>query len=343
MGVRRRGKWAAGVTLVALALGVVGLAPAYAVPVDGYLDITVQDSAGDPLVGASVQVFPANQTLPDPVNDPDWHPAAIGSSQSGADGVAHFVLPVDEATTLQVNVLVEKPGYTGRWYNSSDNYANANDLFVSGGGTETATQAIHQKLRIVTVYTSDIESGLDLPFTTVGLYDVTGDGSTPALTVKTNALGAATLKLAAGDLPLGTYRARGSHVGYLDQWFTVAVNDFANATDILLDSETGAESIDIALPAGARGPFTTAPKPTISGKARKGKTLTCRTGTWAPRPSAYAFSWYRGAKKIAGATAKSYTLRKADIGKRISVKVKASGPGLITTTRTSAKTVAVKR
>lgn len=78
--------------------------------------------------------------------------------------------------------------------------------------------------------------------------------------------------------------------------------------------------------------------PTISGKAKVGKRLTAIRGSWQPTPGKYTYRWYRNGSSIKGATAKTYRLKKADKGKRISVKVTASGTGLQTVSVMSAKT-----
>jgi len=61
-------------------------------------------------------------------------------------------------------------------------------------------------------------------------------------------------------------------------------------------------------------------------------------GTWSPMPPSLKIRWYRGGHAIKGATAKTYTLKKLDRGKRIRVKVTASGTGYETLSRVSAKT-----
>ncbi|HQR28421.1 MAG TPA: hypothetical protein PLP61_15365 [Nocardioides sp.] len=340
----RPGRWTS--LLVGLLLAVAGLslspaAPAHAAA-EGYLDVTVQGPTGSPLSGATVILYPANQPLPDPVHDPDWRPLELGRMASGVDGVAHFVR---DDVPLNVNVWVERPGYFGEWYNGAVNYANANDLSISDGLTNTAVVALAQKLRSVHVYVYDADTEADVVGATVGLYAATGGGTTPSATQLTDAAGYARFRIATADtggLPTGLYKVRAARTGYVTQWYTSGVNDFGNALAVDLTAESSAASIDIAMTAGTPVAFTTAPKPTISGTLRKGRTLTAKPGTWVPKPGALAYRWYRGAKAISGANAKTYTLRKADVGKRISVTVKASLAGYVTTARTSAKTAAIK-
>jgi hypothetical protein len=80
--------------------------------------------------------------------------------------------------------------------------------------------------------------------------------------------------------------------------------------------------------------------PKISGTAKVGKILRA-TASFKPKPS-YSYQWYRGSAKIAGATKSSYTLRKADRGKTVKVKVTAKKSGFPTLSKTSTATKKVK-
>lgn len=73
--------------------------------------------------------------------------------------------------------------------------------------------------------------------------------------------------------------------------------------------------------------------PTIAGEARDGRTLTGTNGAWTgTAPIAFAYRWRRcnadgsGCADVAGATAPTYTLTAADVGKRLHLRVTASGP-----------------
>jgi hypothetical protein len=80
----------------------------------------------------------------------------------------------------------------------------------------------------------------------------------------------------------------------------------------------------------------------IKGKAAIGRKLTVRAGTWSPRP-ALSYQWYRGTKPIKGATAGTYKVAKADLGKRLSVKVTANRTGFAAKVAASAKTKKVTK
>jgi hypothetical protein len=85
-------------------------------------------------------------------------------------------------------------------------------------------------------------------------------------------------------------------------------------------------------------------RPVISGTLRVGSTLSGSTGTWTDTPTAYAYQWRRcsssGCTAITGATSATYTLVRADRGRRLQVIVTASNMAGATAA-TSAKTASV--
>jgi hypothetical protein len=87
----------------------------------------------------------------------------------------------------------------------------------------------------------------------------------------------------------------------------------------------------------------TAAVPTVSGVAKVNGVLTASSGTWGPAPVALAYQWLRGGSPITGATAAKYTVRAADVGKALSVKVTGSKAGYSSGSKTSAATSAVPK
>lgn len=81
--------------------------------------------------------------------------------------------------------------------------------------------------------------------------------------------------------------------------------------------------------------FSKTPKPKISGTAKVGKTLAAKPGTWSPKPTTYKYQWYRNGKAIKGATSKTYKIKSADKGKKITVKVSAYRAGYASEGKTS--------
>lgn len=84
------------------------------------------------------------------------------------------------------------------------------------------------------------------------------------------------------------------------------------------------------------------PKPKITGKAAVGNTLKANAGTWKPSTASLSYQWYRSGKKVSGATAQTYVLTKADLGKKITVKVTGRQAEYKTATATSKATGKVK-
>ncbi|MCE1174373.1 MAG: peptidoglycan-binding protein [Propionibacteriales bacterium] len=88
--------------------------------------------------------------------------------------------------------------------------------------------------------------------------------------------------------------------------------------------------------------LTATATPKISGTATAGKTLSVKTGTWAPGPITFGYQWNRNGKPIAGANAATYALAAADYQAKITVSVTGGRPGYYSVTKTSAATSAVK-
>jgi len=92
---------------------------------------------------------------------------------------------------------------------------------------------------------------------------------------------------------------------------------------------------------------TTLPK--VSGIAIVGHSLSVTNGTWSYSPTNYAYQWLRctstgtSCKKIAGATAPSYTLTSADVGHKLKAKVTASNAAGSMTATTSNASATVKK
>lgn len=62
------------------------------------------------------------------------------------------------------------------------------------------------------------------------------------------------------------------------------------------------------------------------GTARVGKKLSARTAGWGPKPVKIRYQWLRDGRVIRGATKVRYTLRKADRGAKVRVRVTVTKP-----------------
>ncbi len=81
----------------------------------------------------------------------------------------------------------------------------------------------------------------------------------------------------------------------------------------------------------------TAPTPKISGTVAVGKKLTAKPGTWTSGTS-LSYRWYASGKPISGATKSTFTLKSAQKGKSITVKVTGKKSGYTAVTKASAST-----
>ncbi|MFI6462850.1 Tat pathway signal protein [Streptomyces sp. NPDC050538] len=79
---------------------------------------------------------------------------------------------------------------------------------------------------------------------------------------------------------------------------------------------------------------TAAPK--ITGTAKVGAKVTAGNGSWSAAPSSYTYQWKADGKAISGATASTYTIAAAQLGKKLTVTVTAAKSGWTGGTGTSA-------
>jgi hypothetical protein len=89
--------------------------------------------------------------------------------------------------------------------------------------------------------------------------------------------------------------------------------------------------------------YAKSPAPKVSGKTKKGRTLTLKTGAWSPKPDRISIKWYRNGKQIKTKAKTTYKLVRADVGKRITAGITVSGIGLQTVTATSKATAKVTK
>ncbi len=120
-----------------------------------------------------------------------------------------------------------------------------------------------------------------------------------------------------------------------DEWISVRVTG----------SKSGEKSVDVVKDVGVVGaglPPVTFTRPTVSGIAKVGRTLTANPGAWGPTGVALAYQWLAGGTAIAGATRNTVTLAPAQQGKALSVRVTGTRSGYTSVSRTSAATAAVQ-
>ncbi|MFJ8489768.1 Tat pathway signal protein [Streptomyces sp. NPDC094038] len=85
---------------------------------------------------------------------------------------------------------------------------------------------------------------------------------------------------------------------------------------------------------------TAAPK--ITGTAKVGAKVTATTGSWSAAPTSYTYQWKADGKAVSGATAASYTVPAALLGKKLTVTVTAVKSGWTDGSATSAAATVAK-
>lgn len=97
------------------------------------------------------------------------------------------------------------------------------------------------------------------------------------------------------------------------------------------------DTVDLAV----NSPSIAGVKPTVSGTAEVGSTLTANAGTWTPADATLSYQWRRSGASIGGATSSTYVLTASDIGSTITVRVTGAKTGFTSTARTSDPTQTV--
>ena len=124
--------------------------------------------------------------------------------------------------------------------------------------------------------------------------------------------------------------------------YRVAAGDLGHRISVRVQaSADGAPAYSEPTPPVGYGRFTATGTPKVEGVRRWGRVLSVKPGTWAPTATSSRYQWLRGGRAIAGATGVRYTLRVADVGQRISVRVTASRAGYADGVVTSARTGAI--
>lgn len=91
----------------------------------------------------------------------------------------------------------------------------------------------------------------------------------------------------------------------------------------------------------APGALTPTVSPTISGTLRFGGTLTASSGTWSPTVTSFTYQWIVDGADVTGATATTFKPRAGDVGKTVSLRVRAAKTGYSAVFATSQPTAAL--
>jgi hypothetical protein len=83
--------------------------------------------------------------------------------------------------------------------------------------------------------------------------------------------------------------------------------------------------------------------PTITGTVAVGATVRASTGEWTPEATAHSYQWAANGTAISGATSATYVIPPAQLGKRLTVTVKATKPEYTSAQATSTATAAIAK
>lgn len=291
-------------------------------------------SSDNPSIGAIVEEPSESPT-------PEEHPDVLESATPKIVGTAKF----GQTLTADPGEWTSGTEFTYQWYR--------NGTAISGATGTTYRLSAGDTGATITVGVTGAKDGYKSISTT---------------SASTSKIAAATLKTATPKI-LGTARfgqtlsvkpgtwTSNTKFGY--QWYRngKAISG-AKSTKYKLTPADAGKQITVKV-TGTKAGYTTASKssaktakvatlslkkgsPKVSGNAKVGKKLTVKRGTWTSGTS-FKYQWYRDGKIISKATKASYTLKAADTGKRISVKVKGSKPGYTTASKSLAKTSKVAK
>ncbi len=220
-----------------------------------------------------------------------------GAVLPGATGATYTPATADAGATLSVRVTVAKTGYTS--------------LVRTSAGVVVA--------RLLTPPSAVTISGAG----TVGATLTAAPGTwAPAGT-------ALAYQWLRGGAPIAGATARTYRLVGADAGTTVAVRVTGTKAGYTPAVRTSAGI-------GVLAPFTSTPKPTITGTAAAGRTLTVSPGSWRPAPEQLKVQWRVDGGAIEGATGTSWEVPTWAAGRSVSVSVTAVKKNHRSVTTTSA-------
>jgi len=286
--------------------------------------VTGSDSEGVELDWASVSAFDAETGL------------GVGwlGHQDPDDELSGYTVSYLTPGTYHLHVEAEwGDHYVSQWYGGStlesatevtveagDQLADLDvELSLGGAISGTVSTSTPGEYEIeATAYDSDGDAVARADFWNDGEYDIT-------------------------NLPVGTYRVGFTSPRYASEKI---VPEFYENAESLETAQTitvtaGNTTADIDPELEVAPTFTAAPRPTITGTASVGSTLTAKLAAWTPTGATFAYEWLADGESVG--TSATYTVAPSDVGKRISVEVEGSLEGYGSVVKSSKLTAAVAK
>ncbi len=209
----------------------------------------------------------------------------------------------------------------------------ATDITVGKEGTVS----VDADLDWFSSVTGAVSDSAGKPVAGVAVTAYGADGS-PAATATTDAEGAYTLgRLRAGTCKLEFKDASGKFVTGHSSVKVKADTSVAQDVKLLTPAESAPVPTATPTPTPTATPTPTVPvetevsvskKPKLKGKAKVGKTLRVTRGQWSTETVKLRYVWLVNGKKLTGAEGRTLKVTGKLRGKRISVRVVATAPGL---------------
>jgi hypothetical protein len=251
---------------------------------------------------------------------------------------------VGTVLTANTGTWSPAPAFTYQWY--------ADGVAISGATKSTFTPTKTQLGKKITVKVTGSKTGYSATGkTSVATAKVTADiakSTVPTISGTVNVGKALTVNVGAWDAGVThTYQwyANGAKISGATKSKLTLTKSHLGKTITVKITGSKANHVSKTLTSKATSKvattFTKSAVPKIKGTLKVGKKLSINLGTWSPKPT-YKYQWYSNGKAIKGATKATFTLTKAQKGKKITVKVTASKTNYVSLAKTSKATSKIK-
>ncbi len=281
-------------------------------------------------------------------DDSTWVEDETLETVAATDGSYVVHPPSSEPVKLRVSYGSREYGY---WY--GDGFGAETALPVTADAGETLTD-IDFDVPAPAYVTGRVTNRAGKPMSSMVVPSINNDGGLRPTTdapLHTSASGDYALILPAdhetgimGVSNDGNYWAwaGGGGISEPNFYINLSPGETRQVEDIVLPLGQPSSSATPA-PAAATRLSVTGP-PAVRGAARKGAVLRATPGRWNLAPTRVRYQWLRNGKVIRGATRPAYKLIRADVRKRVSVRVTASRTGVrAAAVALSARTPRVKK